>query len=244
MQMALKSELKKLLTVRSTYVIILLCIILTGIFAFWAAGLRATPDSLASPLLLYHQMSGAVGAVSLILALIGILMITHEYRFNTITYTLSSSNSRIKTVLSKIIIAVALSMALTILFAILSPVFTWLGLTLGGHDAVAQTFYFRDIWWRCLLYGTGYMLSGLLLGILFRSQVGAIVTLMLAQATIEPLLGLLLKNNAIYLPFSALNSILSESAQISSVRAALVFMLYMVVGWTVALMLFIRRDAN
>lgn len=244
MHAALKSELRKLLTVRSTYAIILICVLLTGVFAFWANGIRAVPESLTSPLLLQNQIAGAVGAVSLVLALIGVLMITHEYRFNTIMYTLSASNSRAKTFAAKIIIAVSVSIVLTLFFAVLSPLSTRLGLAIGGHDIVPQTFYFQDIWWRSLLYGAGYMLSGLLLGLLFRSQVGAIVTLLLAQATIEPLLGMLLKDNSIYLPFSALNSVLSESAQISSVKALVVFLAYMVVGWAVAFLLFLRRDAN
>lgn len=244
MPAALKSELRKLLSVRSTYYTIIFCVLLTGTFALWGAGLRATPDGLANPLLLYNQITGAIGAVSLILALIGVLMITQEYRFNTITYTLSASNSRTKTVLSKIIVASALSVVLTLGFAILSPLFTWIGLKLGGHEFVAQTFYFQDIWWRSLIYGVGYMLSGLLLGTLFRSQVGAIVTLMLAQATIEPLLGLLLKDTAKYLPFSALNAVISEYAEMSSVRGALVFLVYMIVGWVIAIILFRRRDAN
>lgn len=244
MLQSLKSELRKLISIRSTYVIILICVLLTGIFAFWAAGIRAVPESQADPLHLYNQIIGAVGAVSLILALIGVLMITQEYRFNTIMYTLSASNSRAKTFFAKVILAIAVSMILTVFFALLSPLFTRLGLAVGGHTVVAQTFYFQDIWWRGLSYGVGYMLSGLLLGFLFRSQVGAIVTLLLAQATIEPLLGMLLKDNAIYLPFSALNSVLSESAQISSIKALVVFLVYMIIGWTVAFWLFLRRDAN
>lgn len=244
MRAALKSEFRKLLSTRSTYAIIAICFLLAVIFAFWAEGIRATPESLGDPLKLSNQITGAVGAVSLILALIGVLLITHEYRYNTIMYTLTASNSRTKTLLAKIVAAVVLSLVLTVCFAIVSPLLTKLGLAVKGYDLVPQVFYFQDLWWRCLFYGLGYMMTGLLLGLLFRSQVGAIVTLLLAQATIEPLLGLLLKSNNIYLPFSALNSVLSENAQISSAKAAVVFMTYMAAGWTAAFILFIRRDAN
>lgn len=241
---SIKSEFRKLLTVRSTYAIVLICFLLTIIFAFWAEGIRAVPESLQSPNKLSSQITGAVGAVSLILALIGVLIITHEYRYNTITYTLSASNSRTKTLFAKVFVASVASVVFTLLFAVLSPLLTKFGLALKGYELVPQVFYFQDLWWRCLLYGWGYMMCGLLLGALFRSQVGAIVTLLLAQATIEPLLGLLLKQNVVYLPFSSLNSILSESAQISSVKAAAVFMIYLVIGWGAAFFLFLRRDAN
>lgn len=241
---SIKSEFRKLLSVRSTYVIVLICLLLTVIFAFWAEGIRAVPESLQSDSKLSSQITGAVGAVSLILALIGVLVITHEYRFNMIIYTLSASNSRIKSLAAKIIVLSIASVVLTLLFALVSPLLTKLGLAIKGYELVPQEFNFGQLWWRCLLYGWGYMMFGLLLGTLFRSQVGAIVTLLLAQATVEPLLGLLLKQNVMYLPFSALNNIISESAQMSSFKAAIVFMTYMIVGWIVAFVLFVKRDAN
>jgi hypothetical protein len=65
----------------------------------------------------------------------------------------------------------------------------------------------------------------------------------LIPGTVEQLLGLLLKKNQVYLPFSALGAVL-EHNQISYVRAATVVGLYVVVGWIVAWVLFLRRDAN
>lgn len=244
MPAAIRSELRKLLTIRSTYGLIAFCVLLTCIFAFWAAGIRAIPESLQSENALSNQITGAVGAVWLILAIIGLLLITHEYRYNTMVYTLSASNSRAKTLLAKILVLSGVSVVLTIGFGILSPLLARIGMAIMGHELVPQTFYFQELWWRCLLYGWGYMMAGLLLGTLVRSQVAAIVLLLLTQSTIEPLLGMLLKSNSIYLPFSALNSVLSGSAQISSVKALGVFLAYMVVGWAIAFLLFLRRDAN
>lgn len=244
MKASLVSEFRKIVSIRSTYAIVLVCFLLTVIFAFWAEGYRATPDSLAEPTKLSNQITGAVGAVSLILALIGVLVITHEYRFNTIIYTLTASNSRLKTIVAKVLTVTIVSVILTLLFAIISPLLTRLGLAIKGYELAPQVFNLGYLWWRCFLYGWCYMMTGLLLGVLFRSQIGAIVTLMLAQASVEPLLGFLLKSNSIYLPFNALNSVLSESAQISSARALLVFMIYLTIGWGVASVLFVRRDAN
>lgn len=243
MNALLKSEYRKLVTARSTYVLIAISLLMTAVFAFWGAGIRATPESLNDPAKLSDQIIGAVGAVPLVVALIGVLLMTHEYRYNTIAYTLTASNSRAKTLLAKIIILSCTSVVLTISFAIISPLLTKLGLAIKGYELVPQIIDFQSLWWRCLFYGWGYMMFGLLLAVLLRSQVVAIITLLMAQSTVEPLLGLLLKNNAVYLPFGALNSVLSENVQISSAKAILVVALYMIISGAAAFALFIRRDA-
>ena len=93
-------------------------------------------------------------------------------------------------------------------------------------------------------------MAGLALAGLIRNQVGAIITLFVAPGTIESLLGLLLKKNQVYLPFTALRQVVSQSmdpslaGRITPVHAAYVFGAYLAGTWIVAWVLFLRRDAN
>ena len=87
------------------------------------------------------------------------------------------------------------------------------------------------------------------LAAIIRQQVGAIAAFFLIPALGEQLLSLLLKDNRIYLPFTALTQVtMPESAGVQNAlspgKAAFVVVLYIVVGWLVAWYLFLRRDAN
>src|ERR1700690_563954 len=97
----LKAEFRKLFTIRSTYGWILLAFVLVGIFSFYGEGFKDSAQLMQHPKLAeggslfiagtITQMASFVGLFGGIIAL---LLITHEYRYNTITYTLTASNSR------------------------------------------------------------------------------------------------------------------------------------------------------
>jgi hypothetical protein len=57
-----------------------------------------------------------------------------------------------------------------------------------------------------------------------------------------------LKKKVVYLPFSALHEVIGQGQNynktISPVKGAVIFGCYLVVGWIVAWVLFLRRDAN
>jgi uncharacterized membrane protein len=78
---------------------------------------------------------------------------------------------------------------------------------------------------------------------IIRNQIGTIVALIFLPGTVEGLLGLLLKENNFYLPFSALNGVINQ-IPFSHGKSALVALAYVAVGWIVAALLFKRRDAN
>ncbi|HUS25960.1 MAG TPA: ABC transporter permease [Nevskiaceae bacterium] len=239
---AIKAEFRKLFTVRSTYITALLAFGLMVFFAFYVEGYKAAA-TVNDPHKLMGEVTSAVGVVSILATITVLLLMAHEYRYNTIMYTLTASNSRTKILLAKIIAASTFAIGFTLLAGVLSPLLAYLGIQAKGLTLVPQEFYYWDLLWRCLFYGWGFAMFGLLLATLARNQVAAIAALFVLPSTIEPLLGLLLKKNAIYLPIGSLSSVM-EHNQISYVRAALVFSGYLVVGWIVAWLLFIRRDAN
>ena len=91
-------------------------------------------------------------------------------------------------------------------------------------------------------------MAGLLIAALVRNQVGAIITLFIVPDTVEGLLSLLLKKNAVYLPFSSIHAVIGQGLNynnsITAGHAALLFSGYLIIGWLIVWVLFLRRDAN
>ncbi|HYH36352.1 MAG TPA: ABC transporter permease, partial [Candidatus Saccharimonadales bacterium] len=178
--------------------------------------------------------------------IIAILLMTHEYRYNTIMYTLTASNSRSKVLFAKILAISIFALLFTLTIVILSPVLIYLGAHIHGNSLAAQIIPYGDLLWRCLFYGWASILAGLLLATLIRNQIGAVVSLFVIPSLEQAAAALLLKNNAVYLPFMSLNEVLISPSKgsLSYGHAALVFSAYLIVGWIVAWILFLRRDAN
>ena len=248
---SLKSEFRKLLTVRSTYFITGFVVILVIFIAFFLEGWQLNGASLHNPGQLASDVTGAL-TVTIFGAIVAILLVTHEYRYNTIMYTLTSSNRRSKVLVSKFIVTSLYALFLTVLVGVLSPIMAYLGIHAHGHLLVPQTLHYGDLAWRSLFYGWGYAMAGFLLALLTRNQVASIVSLFLIPTLAEQLLGvLLLKHNSVYMPFTALNQVLNgpssagpTSSTFSPVRAAGIYCVYLVVGGIVAWILFYKRDAN
>jgi ABC-2 type transport system permease protein len=247
---SLKSEIRKLYTVRSTYATLLFCLLIMGIYAFWAEGIKAGDSTLAAtdPHKLAFLIRDAVGNLAFFGGIVGILALANEYRHNTIMYTLTISRSRTQTLLAKIVAVSIFSVIFTLFVAIIAPALMYLGITIKGLSLAHQTFP-PDILWRVFFTSWSYSMIGLLLAALIRQQVGAIATFFALPLFIEGLLGLLLKDNAVYLPFAALQQVTSIQGNgihkmLSPGKAAFVVTAYLVVGWVIAGILFLRRDAN
>lgn len=244
---ALKSEFKKLLSVRSTYILTILVLLFICFIAFYVEGWRLKPGPLADPGTLNSDIFGAL-SLSIFGAIIAILLVTHEYRYNTIIYTLTGSNSRSRILLAKAVVISCYALVLTALISVISPLMSYLGVHAAGHSLVAQSIYYKDDLWRALFYGWSYGMIGLILALIIRVQAGAIVALFVTPAIVEPLLTQLLNKNAIYLPFTSLFQVIGDGASNGTTatpeRGALVFLIYLIVGWAITWYLFLRRDAN
>jgi len=247
MKPALKSEFRKLLSVRTTYITTAFVVLFVTFIAIYVEGWRLKPIELAKTDQLSSDVLGAV-SLSIFGAVIAILQMTHEYGYNTITYTLTSSDSRSRVLLSKFIVISCYALVLTALISVLSPVMTYLGVHAAGHSLAPQHLYYKDLAWRSLFFGWSYGMIGLVLATIIRSQVGSIVALFITPAAIEPLLSQLLNSKAVYLPFTSLGMVTgNESVKGNSItpeRGALVFLVYLAIGWAVAWYLFLRRDAT
>ncbi len=253
MKPLIKAEFRKLFTVRSTYVAVGIAFAFVTLFAFYIEGIRAT-GNIMDPLKLAREIINAVSSVSIFGAIVGLMLFGNEYRYNTIMYTLTSSNSRSKTLLSKILAMSVFAVGFSLLVAVYSPLMTRLGLQIKGFTLVPQTIAYGSLLWKVVFTGWAYGMLGLLLAALLRNQIAAIVMLLITPITVEPLLTLLLKHNSIYLPFSALQQVTNTTMSapppqanipyLTPGKGAMVFATYLLVGWVVTWILFLRRDAN
>jgi len=236
----LKSEFKKLLTVRSTYYFLLFCLAVDILFAFYVEGFRVT-QFVSDPGKLAGEARSAFQSLATLLSLVGILLVTHEYRYNTIMYTLTAARSRAQVFFAKFIVVTVFALAASLLFAALAPLFTMAGLQLQGTDIAAQSIPYVDLLWHGLLFVWGYAILAFIFAFVIRSQVGAIMAFVLLPGIGEMLLTLLLKDNAKYLPFTALNRLWQN---VDTQTTVLTVLAYVVGGSIVALLLFQKRDAN
>jgi hypothetical protein len=136
----------------------------------------------------------------------------------------------------------------TVFVALFAVGFMYAGLAVKGLSLGHQVIP-TDLWWRVLLLGWGTCMVGMLIAVYIRQQVGTIAAYFVLPGLGEMLAGLLLKDNRTYLPFTALQQIISSEGMglakpLTPSKAAMVFGMYMVVGWLIAWLTFMRRDAN
>ena len=238
----IKADIRKLLTVRSTYVLLGIAAALIGFISFWMYGYKAVPGDSG---IIIGAMDNGASTISLFLAIAAILLMTHEYRFNTILYTLTASNSRNKVLASKVLVVLGFSVVVTLLAAVWGVIAAWIGWSVQGLSLSSQEIPLWDHLWRNMFGSLAWVMFGLLFAVLFRNVVGAIITLFIVPSTIESLLGLLLKENVKYLPFSSLDQVINVSSNgLTPGSAAIVVSIYLAVGWAVGWWLFRERDAN
>jgi ABC-type transport system involved in multi-copper enzyme maturation permease subunit len=161
-------------------------------------------------------------------------------------YTLTASNSRTKVWLAKLLAISVFAVLYTLLMAIVSPLFAYMGAQLAGNEFASQTIYYRDILWKVLTYGWGYSMLAFIFATIIRNQIGALATIFIVPSVVEGISGLLLKENAKYLPFASLNVIASNSSNTNyaPITAAGVLVVYIAAGWLISWVLFLKRDAN
>lgn len=243
---SIKAEIRKLLTVRSTYFILLLSLAAAVFFAFYVDGIKANKSALHDPGHLISETTSAIMFVGTLVSLVGVMLMTHEYRYNTILYTLASARRRTQVVIAKFLVVTVFAAIVALVFAVLAPVLAYLGVHAAGHTMVHQQAITAGLLGRAVFTGWGLSMLALILAMILRSQVGAIAAIFLVPGTVEGLIGLAIKHDKVYLPYSSVNAVLSHdpTAPISYGAASLVALIWIVGGGVIAWQLFLRRDAN
>jgi ABC-type transport system involved in multi-copper enzyme maturation permease subunit len=244
---SIRSEFRKLLTVRSTYIIVFISLAVIALFAGYGDGFKAGKEAFSNPLWLQHESFSAIVFAGLITAITSLLLFGHEYRYNSIMYTLTNSNNRLKSLLAKAFAISMFAVITSVLYALWSPLCTLVGMHFAHHTLVAQSFDLWDVLWRCAFVGWGYVMFAFIFVAIIRSQVGSIVMFLIVPLIGENILGAIFKSTQQYLPFVSLQSV--APTNIAPLPSSLqhyvvVSLAYIVGGLAVSAVLFSKRDAN
>lgn len=247
---AMRAELKKVITVRSTYAIILFFLVLLGVIAFYGHGYKEDSNS---PLFLAGTITSTAIIGSFAGALISLLLVAHEYRYNTITYTLTSSNSRSKVLFAKILVIVGLVLIYSVVATAMALSLTRLGAAMAHHSMPSQDINYLAYFAKAAFYAEGFALTGLLIPTLVRNMQASVAVLFIVPNNLEALLGLIIKQPEKWLPYTALAQVIEPPVKlgphggspnlVTPVHGAAVFLVYMLIFWLIAWYLFVRRDA-
>lgn len=142
----------------------------------------------------------SVGSTAGIFTLIlGILIVTWEYRHGTITQTFLTTPRRERVMLSKVVVALALGAVLAVLclIVVLVTATFWISIDLTGGQ--------WQMVWRLILGAAIWGVLGAGIGALLQSQVGAIVAVFVWFLVAEPLIGVQFDRFADFLPGGVLD---------------------------------------
>lgn len=242
---SIKSELRKLLTVRSTYMIFAISFALGALLiGFWVFGHQNVDNAQRSSGALMGALLSCVSTVGVLLSFIAVLLVGHEYRHNTIMYSLTNVNSRRKFFAAKYIALVAFSLLYAAIITLSCWILFYVGLQSHGIHPMAQHVPIGDILWRSVATIVGDVSFAFIIAFLVRNLIGAIAVVLVLPTTIESLLGLLLKDNVKYLPYTAVGNFSNVESTTGHLFSLNVVLAYMIVGGAVAYILFLKRDAN
>jgi ABC-2 type transport system permease protein len=246
MMAAIKAELRKLFTVRSTY---MLAAVAFGfgalLMGLWIWGYRDVDHASLNPTALENLIMSAVTVAGIFLSFLAVLLVGHEYRYNTIMYSLTSSNSRTKVFFAKLLVLIVAALAITAVVVAGAIGLFYLGQHLHHVSTAAQVLPVWDVTWRAVVTIVGDIVFAFIISVLLRNLIGSIAVILVLPSTVENLLSLLLKGNVKYLPYTALGS-LGQPAHgaVTHLFSLGVVAAYALVLGAVSWFLFLRRDAN
>ncbi len=241
---SLKSEFRKLLSVRSTYLLITISLLLTVFISFWVFGFKDDNKAAINPTALTNVILATVSVASLFMSFLAVLLVGHEYRYNLIMYTLTGIRRRSDVFVAKLLAVNTVSLVVVSLLAVASIGLFSLGQNAAHINTVTQTVAATEVFWKSLVTILGSVTFAFIVTILLRNLIGAIVLVLVMPTTIEPLIGLLIKENAKYLPYTALNDLTSMSDKVSYGFSIGVVTVYALIGIIVAYVSFLQRDAS
>lgn len=243
----LRAEFRKLASIRSTYITAAIALVLSGFIALFAMGYKMGDEFSSTGM--QRAIMDVVPIVGTFVGIVSILLIGHEYRYNTIYYTLTATNNRLKILVAKLVATGAFGLLFALITIIWTIVMVNLGLKWGGHHIGPQDIEIASVLWKSAAYMVSTAWFGLLLGFVSRNMTFALVVYFMIPV-VEPIITFLLKLNANYFPTAAQSNILSMGPSMSNEHAftALaslgVFGVYLAVLLIASTFSFVKRDAN
>jgi len=244
---SLKSEFRKLLTVRSTYLLFTAAFLLAvGLIGFWIYGYKDVSHASQSHEALQSAINSAVTFVGIFFSFVTVLLVGHEYRYNTIMYSLTSASGRGKVFFSKFLAAAVIALLATVVIVACTVGSFHIGQNVHHVNTISQSIDWWPATWRAVVSLVGSVAYAFIIAILIRSLIGAVAVVLLLPSTIEGLLMLLLKDNVKYLPYTSLGNLTSDTPAhgASYLFSLAVIGAYAFGGGLIAYILFLKRDAN
>lgn len=185
---------------------------------------------------------GIAGTVTLFALLFGVTFATSEYRHHTVATTYLHEPRRWRVNAAKAVLAVAVAVFYAVTVLALALGMTWIFAMSEGTTLPLD----GDVWtYMAMLVAATAVIAVLGVGVGFaiRSQVGAIVTVLVWLFVVESLLGGLVPSIAKWTPFAAGTAMTVPSAQMSATMASAVAVGYAVLATVAGVWLAEHRDA-
>lgn len=267
MTAALRYEWYRLRTLRSTYWLVAVSLViaatLSGLIAWGFSGVEIFNEGPSYVLAAIATQGAAAGFAPLLIAYVmsifGILTFGHEYRHGMIRATLTAVPDRLSVFAAKVtltaVVAGTTALACTLLGLLAARIF-FADIPMAGDDLT-------KILVGATLYSAMFALVGLALAAIFRNQIAAIVAVLLFPLIGEGIIRLVLilpdafndiEDAAGYLPFDAGAQMfvfldVEEALQIfgfdpqGAVGGGVTFGVFTTALLVLAAVLFVRRDA-
>lgn len=232
----LRSEVIKLRTVWSTWVLLGMAAVLTGALA---VVIGFVPRRRADVAVMFpargtvgwYDVVFSVMTVSIDLALVmGVLMITGENRHKTITSTFLAQPRRGRVAASKLLAALGAGLAVAVVAGAVSLAFGYGTVAGGVAPAGRMLTEFRHVWPGVAAASVLFGAYGVGLGALLKNQVVALVVGLGATAIVEPILVAAVPSVGRWLPNEVAQALESVTAR-PEVRGALGSGLSHLVTW-------------
>lgn len=183
----LRAELRKALTTRVWWILLLAALAWTGVMlagAFFIAGLEDGPgrDSPEYGAMAWPQLSNGI----MFALIIGILMVTSEYQHRTVNVTFLVTPDRSRVVAAKLVVAALIGLGYGLALAVLGGgAIAASILTAGGSLDLVANEVPRVVGGSIAAHAV-YAMIGVGVGVLVRNQVAAIVLSLLWVFMVEP----------------------------------------------------------
>jgi ABC-2 type transport system permease protein len=262
MKDALRYEWMRLRTLRSTWWLTGLSLLIAGLLGLPALSLKGTLTVVDYGDLVTGGGGLAIFLVAILLSIIGVFATGHEYRYGTIRPTLSALPRRSAVLAAKVLVITAYVGVVTLATLVLRYA---IAVIILGHRLLDLGLFptpMARVWLGCLVYTVIFALVGLAIAGLFRNIPAAIVIIilmpLLAENVIRGLLGLhvfhSIRGLAKAMPFSSGAEIfryqpvdnggpVGFSTVPSPVDGLLVFLGFLVIVLGLAWVFFEKRDA-
>jgi ABC-2 type transport system permease protein len=204
-----RAELLKLRTVQLPFWLLLTTLLLVAlnvIATVLTAGMEGNPLTLDDPRLLAVSVASASGG-SVLLVVLGILMLTQEFRFGTATPSFLTTPKRGRVVVAKLI-AVSLTGALFAAFSVILALLLSLALIAVRDGNMSLDRSVLEVVAACFLVLLLYGPIGIGVGALIRNQIAAVVAALAWIFVVESLLIALLPEIGKWTPGGATSAVL------------------------------------